>query len=419
MRPVCAILALVLVALLAGIVSAQPVGLPEASLSTPVHEVPGLEDVKTRRFGPVAIIEGTVARETDRELAQTIAASRPGVTAVVNRVTVSVSLGDRIRTWREASIGRLTRVLSAAPLLALAALLVWLSWWLGRLLARRYRQRTPEGRPRNPFLVSLAAQGIQVGFGLVGLLAALQLMDAVALAGAVVGSAGVIGIALGFAFRDLAENYVASILLSLRQPFAPNDHVVIDGNEGVVVGLNSRATLLMTPDGNHLRLPNALVFKAVILNYTRNGLRRFDFLVSLAPEASPGIALSEGLSALTSIDGVLQEPAAFAQLQSADCDWLQVQYFAWCDQRHANFGGLRSEGIRRVRERLERHGVAFQRPALPVGRARRSEATGNASTAAPPADRKADVGRQLAAAVTEAREEMAGRDLLSSSAPKE
>jgi small conductance mechanosensitive channel len=419
MRSRFAIAVLAAAALLVGIVWARPAASPEAPLPAPLRDIPGLEHVQTRRVGPVAIIEGTVARETDRELAETIAASRPGVSAVVNRVTVSVSLGDRLRTWREASIGRLTRVLSAAPLLALAALVVWLSWWLGRLLARRYRQRRPEGKPRNPFLVSLAAQGIQVGFGLIGLLTALQLMDAVALAGAVVGSAGVVGIALGFAFRDLAENYVASILLSLRQPFAPNDHVVIDGNEGVVVGLNSRATLLMTPDGNHLRLPNALVFKAVILNYTRNGLRRFDFLVSLAPDASPGIALTKGLSALSSIDGVLREPAAFAQLQSADCDWLQVQYFAWCDQRHANFGWLRSEGIRRVRECLESQGVAFQRPTLPVGRARPLEPTLPTSAAGPPSDRRADVGRQVAAAVTEAREEMAGRDLLSSSAPKE
>lgn len=389
-----------------------------APTATPLQDVPGLEGVRTRSYGSVAIVDGTVARETDKALAETVAGSRPGVTAVVNRVEVTVGLKERLRAWREASIGRLTRVLSAAPLLALAALLVWLSWILGRYLARRYsRPRAPDGKSRNPFLVSLAAQGIQFGFALSGLLVALQLMDAVALAGAVVGSAGVVGIALGFAFRDLAENYVASILLSLRQPFSPNDHVVIDGNEGVVVGLNSRATLLMTPDGNHLRLPNSLVFKAVILNYTRNGLRRFDFLLSLAPDASAETALSRGLSALASIDGVLQEPAPFAQLQSADCDWLQVQYFAWCDQRHTNFGWLRSEGMRRVRACLAEHGVAFQRPTLPVGRPR--GITPGAVHAIHPGTPPAPDKSQVSAAVSEAREEMGARDLLSPLAPKE
>ncbi len=94
-------------------------------------------------------------------------------------------------------------------------------------------------------------------------LVALEILDATAIVGALLGTAGVLGVALGFAFKDILENYLAGILMSLRQPFSPRDHVVIDGNEGLVIALNSRATILMTLDGNHLRLPNALVFRSV------------------------------------------------------------------------------------------------------------------------------------------------------------
>ena len=87
--------------------------------------------------------------------------------------------------------------------------------------------------------------------------------------------------ALGFAFRDIAENYIAGVLLSLRRPFAPGEHVVIDNREGKVVALTSRATILMTLDGNELRLPNAMVFKAVVLNYSKNPQRRFDFTITI------------------------------------------------------------------------------------------------------------------------------------------
>src|SRR3546814_6600583 len=66
----------------------------------------------------------------------------------------------------------------------------------------------------------------------------------------------------------------SDLMLSLRQPFRANDHVVIEGHEGRVVRLTSRATILMTLEGNHLRIPNSTVFKAVILNYTRNPERR-------------------------------------------------------------------------------------------------------------------------------------------------
>ncbi len=97
-------------------------------------------------------------------------------------------------------------------------------------------------------------------FFILALVLALNLLGATALLSAVLGSAGVIGLAVGFAVRDTIENYVASIMLSLRQPFRPNDHVVINNNEGHVIRLTSRATILMRLDGNHLRIPNSEVF---------------------------------------------------------------------------------------------------------------------------------------------------------------
>jgi small-conductance mechanosensitive channel len=82
------------------------------------------------------------------------------------------------------------------------------------------------------------------------------------------------------------ENYIASILLSLRQPFSPNDHVVIEGYEGLVLRLTSRATLLMSFDGNHIRIPNAMVYKSVIVNYTRNPRRRISFQVGVGTDVN-------------------------------------------------------------------------------------------------------------------------------------
>jgi len=73
-----------------------------------------------------------------------------------------------------------------------------------------------------------------------GLVLALNLLGATALVGAVLGSAGVIGLVAGFAFKDIAENYMAGILLSLRRPFAPDDHLVVDRFEGKVIALTSR-----------------------------------------------------------------------------------------------------------------------------------------------------------------------------------
>src|SRR3546814_7123269 len=117
-------------------------------------------------------------------------------------------------------------------------------------------------------------------------------------------------ISIGFAIRDTVDNYVSSLMLSLRQPFRANDHVVIEGHEGRVVRLTSRATILMTLEGNHLRIPNSTVFNAVILNYTRNPARRFAFELGIEANDDPVAGMALGLRAPRALDFVLDTPAA-------------------------------------------------------------------------------------------------------------
>jgi len=174
----------------------------------------------------------------------------------------------------------------------------------------------------------------------------------------VLGGAGVIGLALGFAMRDTIENYVSSLMLSLRQPFRANDLIRIDDCEGRVVRLTTRATILMTPDGNHLRVPNSTVFKAVILNFTRNPHRRFDFTLQIDFRADPDKARDCGFAALAELDFVLREPAPAVVVQQAAYPYISVQFLAWLDQSKTDYGKGRSQALAHVKRALERQGVA-------------------------------------------------------------
>ncbi len=241
--------------------------------------------------------------------------------------------------------------LAALPLLALALLAVWLFWLLGRWLAgRALLERLAR---RNPFMRDLTRTTVRWTVTALGVLVALEIMNATALAGALLGTAGVLGIALGFAFKDTLENYLAGILMSLRQPFAPRDHVVIDGNEGVVVSMTSRATILMTLDGNHLRLPNALVFRSVTLNYSRNPSRRFQFDVGIGVGEDLVAAQHIGTAELAKLAGVMQTPPPRAYIAALGDSNVQVRFLGWVDQRTHDFLMVRSEAIRTVKLALE------------------------------------------------------------------
>jgi small conductance mechanosensitive channel len=235
--------------------------------------------------------------------------------------------------------------LPSLPSLLLALLVVWLGWKLGGMLSRR--ATIDRLTARNPFLTELAHTTTSWVATAIALLIALEILDATAVVDAMLDTEGVIGIALGFAFKDTRGNYLAGVLMSLRQPFAPSDLVVIDGQEGTVIALTSRATILMTLDGNHLRLPNALVFGSVMLNYTRNSSRRFEFDVGVGVQEDLTQAQFLGTEELRRTEGVMADPPPRAFIQTLGESNVQLRYRGWVDQRTHDCWMVRSKAIRR------------------------------------------------------------------------
>ncbi|TWT23106.1 mechanosensitive ion channel family protein [Luteimonas marina] len=283
---------------------------------------------------------------------------------------------------------KLAEVVAKLPLLLVALLIVTLAAWLGGFVSRRLhllRLRTD-----NPYMDGLIRNVLRALITLFGVLLALNLLNATALVTAVLGSAGVVGLVLGFAFKDIAENYVAGVLLSLRQPFAPGEHVVIDGNEGKVVALHSRATVLMTLDGNELRLPNALVFKAIVLNYSRNPKRRFDFTVAIDGSQSIRVSHALAIEQVRQIEGVLTDPGPSWSVQEFSAAGIVLRFFGWVDQRESDLGKVRSEAIRRVKAAFARAGIEAPRTTYHVLTAREPGDAAPAGHAEPIHDADAD-----------------------------
>lgn len=316
-------------------------------------------------------------------------------------------------------------LLASLPMLVLAIAVVVAAWMLGGWLSRRALLAQTVAR-KSLFLRDLIITTVRWAVLLAGVVVALEILDATALVGAVLGTAGVLGVALGFAFKDILENYLAGILMSLRQPFAPRDHVVIDGNEGLVVALNSRATILMTLDGNHLRLPNAMVFRSVTLNYTRNPTRRFGFDIGIGVNDDLVSAQQIGIAEMLKVAGVTATPPPRALITSLGDSNVQMRFQGWVDQRDHDFLQVKSEAIRRVKLALEDAGMDLPEPIYRVQMYEHGDAPAVASArrnrgeraASAPVDTGAnvDVLNQIEADREHSRGE---GDLLDPSAPRE
>ena len=132
----------------------------------------------------------------------------------------------------------------------------------------------------------------------------------------VVGGTGILGIVLGIAFRDISENFLASIFLSLQNPFQTGDLVDINGQKGFVQALTTRVTVLMTLDGNQIQIPNATVYKNNILNYTSNPNLRLDFTIGIGYADSITKAQELALKILGEHPAVLKDPEPWALVES-------------------------------------------------------------------------------------------------------
>lgn len=323
-------------------------------------QLDSLSTVRVRVAEGVVTLDGAVAEPGDLDRANEIASRVEGVVAVRNELEASVELDERVSPFLQKLTSLFRSAVASGPLLVLSLLIVTVCAGLGGWAAsfsRFWRRLTP-----NPFVGDLLAQAVRAASLIFGVVLALNLLGATALMGTVLGGAGLLGIAIGFALRDTLENYICSVMLSLRQPFRANDHVVIDGHEGKVVRLSSRATVLMTLDGNHLRIPNLMVFKAVILNYTRNPQRRLEFDLGVDAEDDPEAAIAVGVAALAGLDFILSDPAPLGVVVTVGDSNILLKFMAWIDQADTDFLKARSGAIRASKMAIETAGFTLPEP---------------------------------------------------------
>lgn len=331
-----------------------------ARISGIFGEIAALKNVKAQVSAGVVTLEGTVPTASDSTRAEAIAARVAGVVTVQNRIEQRFDVDSNLSPAFDQIRRDVRGLVHALPLAGVALATGLLIALLGHGIASL--QRFWCWLIPNVFLAELIGTFIRFGFIVVGLVVCLDIMGSTALLGAVLGGAGVLGIALGFAVRDTVDNYVSSLMLSLRQPFRANDHVDIEGREGRVVRLTSRATILMTMDGNHLRIPNSTVFKAVILNFTRNPERRFEFDLGIdaSDDAMEGMAI--GLEALANLPFVLKTPKASAVIQNVGDSNIVLRFYGWLDQTHTDFLKGRSLALHAAKVALEAAGFVLPEP---------------------------------------------------------
>ena len=194
------------------------------------------------------------------------------------------------------------------PNIVLALIVFAIFFFLGRAIKRTVRRVTRHHRQaRNLGLVlGRLAQGIIV---LIGLFVALSIVIPTFKAGDLVQLLGISGVAIGFAFRDILQNFLAGILILLTEPFRIDDQIVFKNFEGTVENIETRATTILTYDGRRIVIPNAELFTNSVTVNTAFDKRRTEYDVGIGYGDDIDRAKELMLEALYSVNEVLKDPA--------------------------------------------------------------------------------------------------------------
>ncbi|MDQ0106508.1 small-conductance mechanosensitive channel [Chitinophaga terrae (ex Kim and Jung 2007)] len=125
-----------------------------------------------------------------------------------------------------------------------------------------------------PAISNLVASIVYLIFLLIGVFIALNVLRLDKAVTSLLAGAGIIGLALGFAFQDLTANFISGIFITFKKPFEVGHVIETNGFTGTVSEIELRSTTMVTDDGLHVIIPNKDVFQKPIINHSLTPMRR-------------------------------------------------------------------------------------------------------------------------------------------------
>nr|WKN37746.1 mechanosensitive ion channel family protein [Tunicatimonas sp. TK19036] len=194
---------------------------------------------------------------------------------------MNINLENPLKLVTEKLEGWLQTLITMLPNLVVAVIVVVLFFLIARLvrnLAHRLLSKVSQNEAVNNLLVTL----LNVAVISAGFFIALSILDLAEVVAALLAGVGIVGLALGFAFQDIAANFVSGILIAVRQPFKVGDIIENGDYFGTVRDINLRVTTIATFQGLEALIPNKNLFENPVVNYTRTKDRRVDLSVGVS-----------------------------------------------------------------------------------------------------------------------------------------
>ncbi|NNC87148.1 MAG: mechanosensitive ion channel family protein [Akkermansiaceae bacterium] len=281
-------------------------------------------------------------------------ADTPGIQDTTGQVDVDMdSIWERIDNMVDGFLRLL-------PNLAIGLVVLAVFIFAGKLLKRGIRKSAEKAGRTNLGIVGgrLASWLAMLG----GLLVATSIVAPSISPGDLLATLGIGGVAIGFAFKDILQNFLAGILILLRQPFEIGDQIEVDGFEGTVKDIETRATLLKTYDGKRIVIPNGQIFTNAVVVKTAHDARRSQYDIGIGYGDDIDEACDLIMETLQNTDGVLSDPAPQVLVMDLAGSSVNLRARWWTDPQKADVMRTKDAVIRGVKSALDKAAIDMPYP---------------------------------------------------------
>ena len=210
-----------------------------------------------------------------------------------------------------------------------------------------------------PLLHSVIRRAFSLLIILLGLYIFLKQAGLTEFAVAIMSGTGIVGLILGFAFRDIAENFISSLLLTVQRPFKIGDVVTIASYTGVIQKVTARATTLVDFDGNHIQLPNASVYKGIIKNLTANPNMRGQLELGVGYDNDISQVRELAQAVLGQHQFVLESPEPQILIDNLGASTINLKVYFWINAEVTSIVKITSSLFRQLLTTFEQAGISM------------------------------------------------------------
>lgn len=176
-------------------------------------------------------------------------------------------------------------------------------------------------------------------------------------AGELIQVLGISSVAIGFAFRDILQNFLAGILILLTEPFKVGDQIIIENYEGTVTRIETRATMIKTYDGRLVVIPNTNLFTNSVLVNTAFPTRRTEYDIGIGYGDDIAKASELILEAMKSVDGISDDPAPDVRVWDLAASTVNIRARWWTHSERGDVTHIKSQVLSAITKILAEHGI--------------------------------------------------------------